>query len=82
MKEGLLWFDNDPQRKLADKISRAATRYQVKFGRKPTLCYLNASNVEGKTDEINGIRIKLVDDILPNHFWIGVETESVLAKAA
>ncbi len=82
MREGLLWFDNDPQRKLADKIKRAATRYQVKFGRKPNLCYLNAVDFDGQTEEINGIRLRAVTNILRHHLWIGVDNEVITAKAA
>ena len=51
MKEGLLWFDNDPQRKLAEKVSRAAARYQVKFGCRPTICYLNAGELASAPEE-------------------------------
>lgn len=80
--EGLLWFDNDPQRKLADKISRAATRYQAKFGRRPTICYVNATDFDGDSEALNGIRLCAANNILPHHFWIGVEKENGLVKAA
>ena len=82
MKEGLLWFDNDPRRKLVDKISRAATRYQVRFGRKPTICYLNVADLNGQSDEIKGIRLQAVPNVLRHHFWVGVENNTVRAKAA
>jgi hypothetical protein len=82
MKEGLLWFDNDPDRKLADKINQAVTRYQARFGRRPTTCYINSIEVNGPLDEINGIRLKPVADVRRHHFWIGVEQETSKAKAA
>jgi hypothetical protein len=82
MREGLLWFDNDPNRKLADKISRAVTRYQARFGRRPTTCYLNARDFDGQTDKINGVQLKPASDVRPHHFWIGVEQETLTAKAA
>jgi len=82
MKEGLLWFDNDPNRKLSDKISQAITRYQVKFGRRPTTCYVNAIEVNEQLTEINGIHLKPVVDVGRHHFWIGVEQETSQAKAA
>ena len=56
MREGLLWFDNDPNRKLADKISRAVTRYQVRFGCRPTTCYLSVRDFDGQTDKIRSER--------------------------
>ena len=82
MKEGLLWFDNDPRRKLVDKISRAATRYQMRFGRKPTICYLNVADLNGQSDEIKDIRLQAVSNVLRHHFWVGVDNETITAKAA
>ena len=82
MKEGLLWFDNDPKRKLAEKVKQAASRYQAKLRCKPTVCYLNAEEYDGATMEINGIYLKPVSHIRPNYYWIGVEQNSVQAKAA
>lgn len=80
MKEGLLWFDNDPKRKLADKVGRAAARYQEKFSCRPTMCYLNEADFDGKTAEINDIRLQPAPNVLRHHLWIGVEGDT--AKAA
>ncbi len=77
MREGLLWFDDDSQRKLADKIDRAATRYRAKFGRRPTTCYVNAAEFDGQVQQVNGIRLQPKTNILRHHFWIGVDEESV-----
>jgi len=82
MKEGLLWFDNDPNRKLGEKINRAVTRYQAKFGRRPTTCYVNYADFDGQSDEIQGVRLLPVSDVRRHHFWIGVEQEVGIAKAA
>lgn len=35
MKEGLLWYDDNPGRDLAEKIGPAARRYRQKFGTAP-----------------------------------------------
>jgi hypothetical protein len=45
MQEGLLWFDADPKRDLAEKVRSAADRYRFKFGRSPNLCYVNPSTL-------------------------------------
>ena len=37
MREGLLWFDNDPHRKLADKIGQAAITLQHAAGEEEKL---------------------------------------------
>lgn len=82
MKEGLLWFDNDPQRQMSEKVNRAATRYQTRFGRRPTTCYISSADFDGHTDEIGGIRVKPASDVRRHHFWIGEEQELPRTKAA
>ena len=82
MKEGLLWFDNDPRRKLTDKVSQAATRYQVKFGCRPTICYVNEAELNGEDGVVKGIRLRPVSNVLRHHFWVGIEHETVSTKAA
>jgi hypothetical protein len=73
MKEGLLWFDNDPKRNLADKIERAATRYQSKFNRNPTICYLNQADFDDKLEQVQGIDLRTATNVLRHHLWIGIE---------
>ena len=82
MQEGLLWFDNDTRRKLADKIGQAATRYQVKFGCQPTICYLNTVDFNDQVEAVNGIRLRPAANVLRHHLWLGVENESQRTKAA
>jgi hypothetical protein len=82
MKEGLLWFDDDPKRSLDEKIVRAATRFQARFGFRPTTCFVNPRDFEGKPAEIAGLQLKTAPNVRPNHFWLGVEGEMKLAKAA
>lgn len=41
MNIGMLWFDNDPKATLDAKIDRAARYYHEKYGKTPTLCFVN-----------------------------------------
>lgn len=82
MLEGLLWFDADPKRDLAEKVARAADRYHFKFGRRPNLCYLNPSTLGHGPLEIDGVRLVPADNVLKHHFWIGIEEKSKLREAA
>ena len=82
MKEGLLWFDKDPQHSLSDKISRAAQRYRMKFGQKPTTCYLNTYDFNGEVEEIEGVLLLPTTNVQRYHFWIGIENDSPTLKAA
>jgi len=75
MIEGLLWYDADPKRDLAEKVARATDRYHVKFGRWPNLCYVNDAQIaatEGSAGaEIGGVRLLGAPNVLRHHFWIG-----------
>ncbi len=73
MKEGLLWFDNNPKLSVPDKVGRAAARYRVKFGCQPTTCYLNIADFDGRTEFVGEIRLQPALNIQRNHFWIGIE---------
>lgn len=73
MLEGLLWFDSDPNRKIADKINRAARRYQDRLNHKPTVCYLNTQEFDEKFSEVDGILLKPKGNILPHHYLVGIE---------
>jgi len=74
MKEGLLWFDDDPTCSLEDKVARAARRYREKFGVAPDTCCVHPSAVNGKATA-NGISIVPSPSVLRHHFWIGVVTK-------
>jgi hypothetical protein len=90
MQMGLLWFDNDPGRELAAKVEDAARRYRDKFGSAPDTCYVNRAAVEGQEMVVRfgeskgrSVRVLPAGNVLPHHFWIGVEdvrdrTEAVL----
>lgn len=76
MKEGLLWFDASPKRDLAEKVAQAADRYCIKFGRRPNLCYVHLSALDGQGDlRVDGVWVMPMRNVLRHHFWIGVEEE-------
>jgi len=89
IKAGLLWFDDDPDRTLADKVLRAAKRYQRKYDRQPNLCFVHPDAFEGlpvgrqgngKIEKTGEVEIRAGRSILPHHFWIGVDEENGKAK--
>ena len=71
MREGLLWFDDDPKRDLAQKVGRAVRRYRQKFGRPPNVCYVHPSLLEGKTRRVDGVLVLPLPSVLRHHFWVG-----------
>jgi hypothetical protein len=77
IREGLLWYDDDPKRGLAEKVLRAARRYQQKHGMAPNVCYVHASVVgdSGQSDHVDGVHVAVLGSVLRNHYWLGNEEE-------
>ncbi len=76
MDTGMLWFDNDKLTDLAAKIERAAAYYTKKYGKQPDLCFLHPSMVAECAPATRGIEVKTTQQILPNHFWLGVNEKA------
>ena len=75
MNIGMLWHDDDPQRTLEQKLKRAADYYQSKYGQRPTTCFVNSGIVPvGQSSTVAGLRVQSARTVLPNHFWLGVES--------
>jgi hypothetical protein len=72
MQVGMLWYDDAPDRPLAVKLSIAARHYMTKYGRQPNICYLNQHTPGADGESMDGLRLKVAQDVLPHHFWIGV----------
>jgi hypothetical protein len=74
MDSGMLWFDNNKQRDLTAKVSRAAEYFQKKYGQLPTLCFVHPSMMQNgdKKFAAGKVEIRIASSVLPNHFWIGI----------
>ena len=90
MKVGLLWYDDDSGRDLAEKVGRAARRYRQKFGTSPNICYVHRSVLHspassgqapqgemgnGKVRKVGGVRVSPSPTVLRHHFWLGREEQ-------
>jgi hypothetical protein len=75
MNIGMLWFDNDPKSDIANKVERAAQYYQTKYGQTPNLCFVHPSMVTEDPLKMREIEVRANRSVLPNHFWIGVNTQ-------
>ncbi|HHS96563.1 MAG TPA: hypothetical protein ENK08_01470 [Chloroflexi bacterium] len=73
MREGLLWFDDDPKRDLTQKVNRAVQRYRQKFGRSPNVCYVHPSLLGGESCRVGGVQVLPLPTVLRHHFWVGEE---------
>jgi hypothetical protein len=74
MKEGLLWYDDHPDRSLEDAVTRAAQQYQQKHGRWPNTCHVNPADQDGPTFVVMGehsVKVLPAINCLRSHYWIG-----------
>ncbi len=88
MKTGLLWFDDDPRKGLEEKVQRAATHYERKYGHAPDLCYVHPGVLSAalsadrqdrqvfdgndKVKKVGQVAIRSRRSVLPHHFWLGM----------
>lgn len=80
IQEGLLWFDDDPGRGVADKVVRATTRYQQKYGHAPDVCYVHPSALTHSPALVGNVKVLPAMTVLPYHFWLGVEGKPTTAR--
>ena len=74
MNIGMLWFDNDNKADLATKIQRAVNYYHTKYGKTPNICLVHPRTLGDDPLIRSGIEVKATRSVLPNHFWLGVNT--------
>ncbi len=73
---GLLWYDDNPGRDLADKVTQGARRYRKKYGEAATLCYVHPAALSGDAPAVKmagEVRVKPLPTVLVHHLWLGVE---------
>jgi hypothetical protein len=71
MREGLLWFDDDPRRQIEEKVTQAAARYRQKFGVAPDVCYVNDQMLNRAEVRVGSLHVLPLSTVRPHHFWVG-----------
>jgi hypothetical protein len=80
MDMGMLWFDDNPANTIADKVTKAAAYYASKYGRKPTICFVNPGMLSGEpVEKSGGVEIRTSRTILRHHFWLGIQPSSIVS---
>jgi len=71
------WYDDTRKKDPREKIEEAVERYIAKFGAHPDLCLVNPADLT----QYDGVEVKAVSYIRPNHFWVGQadKAESIAA---
>jgi len=72
MRQGLLWFDDDPRRPFERKVEEAVERYVEKFGEAPNTCFVNPCTLPANVRTHAGVAIRALPTVLPNHFLVGI----------
>lgn len=72
MEIGMLWFDDDARRTLAEKVARAVEHYKAKYGLAPTVCFVNPGMLRSTPAYAGGVHLRPSRNVLPNQLWIGV----------
>ena len=83
MDIGMLWYDDDKQRRFDEKVARAVEYYRTKYGVQPTECYVNPGMLAGDpaaattgggqaVQLVAGVRLRANRTVIKNHFWLGV----------
>jgi hypothetical protein len=79
MDIGLLWFDDDRQRGIEEKVLRAAAHYFRKYGHHPNVCFVHPSMLDGngkpREARAGDVVIRPGRAITRHHFWLGVSDE-------
>ena len=82
MDIGMLWYDDDGKRQLAEKVARAAEYYRAKYGVQPTECYVHPGMLgDGQPVVAAGLRLRPNRTIIKNHFWLGIGQEAETGPA-
>jgi hypothetical protein len=72
MDTGMLWYDGDSRKDLAEKVARAAEHYRAKYGVSPNLCFVNPAQLPDGPASTAGVQVRPARTVLRNHFWLGV----------
>jgi hypothetical protein len=80
MGTGMLWFDDNPDLDNAAKIRRAELYYLKKYGQKPDVCFVHPSMAGSLTTWSFDMEIQAIQNILPNHFWLGMRENSPVSS--
>lgn len=75
MDIGLLWYDDDKQRSLEEKVNRAVAYYWSKYGESANTCFVHPRMLapDGAPRTIGAVIVRPMRNVIKNHFWLGIE---------
>lgn len=73
MQLKLLWFDDNFESTLEDRIVPAVDLYQKRYKERPTMVLINRMTPGVHDDQVAGMQVIISGQVPPDHFWLGVE---------
>ena len=75
MKEGLLWYDNQGNIDLKERITYAVKFFEAKYGYLPKKCFVNPATLEKPLEMDKKIKVFPSDRVIVNHIWLEFSSE-------
>ena len=75
MKEGLLWYDNQGNIDLKERIMSAVKFFESKYGYLPKKCFVNPATLEEPLEMDRKIKVFPNDRVIVNHIWLEFSSE-------
>lgn len=69
----LAWFDDHPKKETRYKISEAIYAYEDRFGQRPNVVLVNATQVLGDSELVEGVKLEVRPYVRKHNFWVGME---------
>ena len=70
------WYDDNPKKKIADKINEAITRYIEKYQIEPNICLVTEQELISHP----AISVRPAHHVRPNYFYIGHDSNRPSSK--
>jgi len=67
----LAWFDDHPRKELRFKIAEAIFAYEDRFGERPNVVLVNATQIFN--EDVEGVRVVSRPYVRKDNFWVGIE---------
>jgi len=75
MKEGLLWYDNQGNIDLKERIMSAVKFFESKYGYLPKKCFVNPATLKEPLEMDRKIKVFPNDRVIVNHIWLEFSSE-------
>jgi hypothetical protein len=75
MKEGLLWYDNQVNIDIKERITSAVKFFESKYGYVPKKCFVNPVTLEKPLELNRKIKVIPNDRVMVNHIWLEFSSE-------